>query len=271
MPSSRWSAARASAGRTSKSAVSAGWSSAFEYQRSELAADRDDRAWKACQGALAAEHDHVIWLLDPVRVENHPTNSRAAVASELMRAMARRGLPVRVLDVAERRVTSVLPWGQEKALLEASNVYRGFAGTRATEHFIQFGAALEDCTLVDGQKITPTDRRSPSLAWTTGSIPNMCRDGENQYRCHRWRLSHTMKRHLFRPASQDSSRHTDERRKRTSQTFPLCTGLLLRGEPRRPSRRLRCPSNCFAGPSATSDATSACDRSRAVVAAGSET
>jgi hypothetical protein len=143
--------------------VGAGWSSAFEYQRSELVADRDDRAWKARQDALAAEHDHVIWLLDPVRVENHPTNSRAVIASELMRAMARRGVPVRVLDVTERRVTSVLPWRQGKTLLETSNVYRGFAGTRATEHFIQFGAALDDCALVDGQMITPTDRRIAEL------------------------------------------------------------------------------------------------------------
>ncbi len=143
--------------------AAAGWSSAIEFQRSELALDGDQRAWAARQDALAAEHGYVIWLLDPVRVEDHPTNPRAVVASELMRAMARRGLPVRVLDVAERRVTSVLPWRQGTTLLEASNVYRGFAGTRATEHFIQFGAALDDSALVDGQMITPTDRRIAEL------------------------------------------------------------------------------------------------------------
>ncbi len=143
--------------------TAAGWSSAIEFQRSELSADRDDRGWVARQDALAAQHDHVIWLLDPMRVEGHPANRRAVVANELMRAMARRDLPVRVLDVAERRVTSILPWKQGKTLLEASPVYRGFAGTRATVHFLQFGAALDDCALVDGRMITPTDRRVAEL------------------------------------------------------------------------------------------------------------
>lgn len=141
----------------------AGWSSAIEYQRSALPVDGDERSWAARQDELADHHDHVIWLLDPIRVEDHPTNSYGVVASDLLLAMARRGLPVRVLDVGQRCVTSIVPWRQGTRLLGAMKVYGGFAGTRAREHFIQFDDALDKCVLVDGRMITPTDRRLAEL------------------------------------------------------------------------------------------------------------
>ncbi len=174
------------------------------------------------------------------RGEDHPTNPRAVVASELMRAMARRGLPVRVLDVAERRVTSVPPWRQGKTLLEASNVYRGFARTRATEHFNQFGAALDDCALVGGQMMTPQPTgESPSWTWIIGSIPSTCRGREDRCRCHRPPRSRTTPTRSFRDTDPDPSRREEEHRPRiTSRTFPCCAARRLR----RLRRRLLRPS-----------------------------
>ncbi len=219
--------------------AAAGWSSAIEFQRSELAPDGDQRAWAARQDALAAEHGHVIWLLDPVRVEDHPTNPRAVVASELMRAMARRGLPVRVLDVAERRVTSVLPWRQGTTLLEASNVYRGFAGTRATEHFIQFGAALDDLRArrrSDDHAYRPPDRRA-GLGLSARSQAT-CRGREDRCRCHRPPRSRTTSTRSFRDTDPDPSRREEEHRPRiTSPTFRCCAARRhrrLRGRLLRP-------------------------------------
>lgn len=141
----------------------AGWSTAIEYQRSELPVEVGEHSWVVRQDALAAMHKHVIWLLDPVLVENHPTSRYGVVGSDLMFAMARRGLPVRSLDPETRQVTSIVPWRQGTKLLDSMDIWGAYRGVTSRKHFMQFRHALDDCTLVDGRMETPTDRKLADL------------------------------------------------------------------------------------------------------------